>query len=307
MGVGLYMTLQQLKYLIEVADKGSINKAAKSLYISQPSLSNAIKELEEEINIKVFNRTTKGVNLTDEGAEFLVYARQVVEQAKLLEKYIEERPGKQEFGISTRHYSLAILSFSELIKEYGGETYNFRLRETKVHEIIKDVREYRSEVGIIYLNRLNERTIKKHLEDNNLDFIELFVAKPQILVSRDNPLANKSEVPLEDLIDYPCLSYEQDEYNLFFFSDEILSTILHKKNIKVSERATLVHLISSLNGYTISTGIISNRLKNMGIVSVKLQVDNFVKVGIIQSRDRKISPLGEKYIEILKRNVDSML
>lgn len=301
------MTLQQLKYLIEVADKGSINKAAKSLYISQPSLSNAIRELEEEVNITIFNRTNRGVVLTDEGAEFLAYARKVVEQAKLLERFVEKRPLKQRFGVSTQHYSVAILSFSELIKEYGTESYEFWLRETKVHEIIKDVRDYRSEVGIVYLNKLNERTIKKHLEDNNLEFEELFVAKPMILVSKDNPLANKDEVALEDLIDYPCLSYEQDEYNLFFFSDEILSTILHTKNIKVSERATLVHLISSLNGYSISTGIISNRLKNTGIVSVKLKVDNFVKVGFIINKNRIMSHLGKKYIEILKRNVSSML
>ncbi|NLY86507.1 MAG: LysR family transcriptional regulator [Tissierellia bacterium] len=301
------MTLQQLKYLIEVADKGSINKAAKSLYISQPSLSNAIRELEEEVNITIFNRTNRGVVLTDEGAEFLAYARKVVEQAKLLERFVEKRPLKQRFGVSTQHYSVAILSFSELIKEYGTESYEFWLRETKVHEIIKDVRDYRSEVGIVYLNKLNERTIKKHLEDNNLEFEELFVAKPMILVSKDNPLANKDEVALEDLIDYPCLSYEQDEYNLFFFSDEILSTILHTKNIKVSERATLVHLISSLNGYSISTGIISNRLKKTGIVSVKLKVDNFVKVGFIINKNRIMSHLGKKYIEILKRNVSSML
>lgn len=301
------MTLQQLKYLIEVADKGSINKAAKSLYISQPSLSNAIRELEEEVNITIFNRTNRGVVLTDEGAEFLAYARKVVEQAKLLERFVEKRPLKQRFGVSTQHYSVAILSFSELIKEYGTESYEFWLRETKVHEIIKDVRDYRSEVGIVYLNKLNERTIRKHLEDNNLEFEELFVAKPMILVSKDNPLANKDEVALEDLIDYPCLSYGQDEYNLFFFSDEILSTILHTKNIKVSERATLVHLISSLNGYSISTGIISNRLKNTGIVSVKLKVDNFVKVGFIINKNRIMSHLGKKYIEILKRNVSSML
>lgn len=301
------MTLQQLKYLIEVADKGSINKAAKSLYISQPSLSNAIRELEEEVNITIFNRTNRGVVLTDEGAEFLAYARKVVEQAKLLERFVEKRPIKQRFGVSTQHYSVAILSFSELIKEYGTESYEFWLRETKVHEIIKDVRDYRSEVGIVYLNKLNEGTIKKHLEDNNLEFEELFVAKPMILVSKDNPLANKDEVALEDLIDYPCLSYEQDEYNLFFFSDEILSTILHTKNIKVSERATLVHLISSLNGYSISTGIISNRLKKTGIVSVKLKVDNFVKVGFIINKNRIMSHLGKKYIEILKRNVSSML
>lgn len=169
------MTLQQLKYLIEVADKGSINKAAKSLYISQPSLSNAIRELEEEVNITIFNRTNRGVVLTDEGAEFLAYARKVVEQAKLLERFVEKRPLKQRFGVSTQHYSVAILSFSELIKEYGTESYEFWLRENKVHEIIKDVRDYRSEVGIVYLNKLNERTIKKHLEDNNLEFEELNV------------------------------------------------------------------------------------------------------------------------------------
>ena len=302
------MTLQQLKYLLEVAEKGSINKAARGLHISQPSLSNAIRDLENEVNITIFIRNSKGVILTDEGEEFLVYARQLVKQAELLEdKYTGYKPIKQKFSVSTQHYSVGILSFSELIREYGKDSYEFKIRETKIHEIIDDVRDLKSEVGIIYLNKLNENHIKKRLATNNLEFMELFVSRPKILTSGTSPLANKEFVTMEDLVDHPCISFEQDGYNLFYFSDEILSTIIHRKNIKVSERATLCTLINELDGYTISTGIISDRLRKTGIVSVDLKEENYVKVGIVIHNDRNLSHLGRKYIEILKKKSDSML
>ena len=302
------MTLIQLKYLIEVADKGSINKAAKSLYISQPSLSNAIREIENEIQINIFKRTNKGVKVTIEGTEFLGYAKQIVEQAELLEeKYKGQKNAKLEFSVSTQHCAVTVISLGELIKKYGNNEFEFKLKESRSIEVIDDVINNKSEVGIIYINEFNEKTIKKKIKDGNLELEEVLSAKPHVLVSDNNELSKKEKLTLKDLEDYPYISFGQDEYNLFYFSEEILSAMLHKRSIKVSERATMFNLLSILNGFTISTGIISERLKKQGIVPIDLEVDNIVKVGVVTSKIPKLSKMGQKFIDEFKKASNSML
>ncbi|NLZ81183.1 MAG: LysR family transcriptional regulator [Clostridiales bacterium] len=302
------MTLQQLKYAIMVSEKGSISEAAKALFISQPSLTNAIKELENEIHISIFNRTNKGVLVSREGEEFLGYARQVVEQAGLLEeKYLNEKPSKQHFSVSTQHYSFAVNAFVDLIIEYGNEEYEFTLRETKTYEIIEDVKKLRSEIGILYINGFNEKVIKKLIKESDLQFEELFTAKPHIFISSSNPLAQKKGVTLIDLMDYPYLSFEQGDYNSFYFSEEILSTLGRKKNIKVSDRATLFNLLIGLNGYTISTGIISEELNGKDILALPLEVDEIIRVGTITHKDIIPSRLGEAYFKALKRYTSGLV
>lgn len=296
------MTLQQLKYLIEIADKGSINKASKSLFVSQPSLSNAIMDIENEIHTNIFNRTNKGVSLTVEGAEFLAYARQIVNQAESLEeKYSGKKRIKQEFSVSTQHCSVTVLAFGQLIKNYAKDEYEFKLKETKSFNVIDDVKNYKSEVGVIYVNEFNEKAIHKQINEGNLEYENLFTVKLNVLVNSNNDLTQKTQVKLKDLDEYPCLLYEQDDYNLFYFSKEILSTLLLKKVIKVSERATLFNLMSELNGFTISTGIISQRLRKQGIVPIDLEIDNKINIGIVYRKNLKLSQLGEKFIEELKK------
>ena len=226
------MTLQQLKYIVTVAAKGTISEAAKELYIAQPSLTAAIKELEAELGIVIFNRTNKGVVLSVEGEEFLGYARQVIEQTNLIEeKYAGKKPGKHQFCVSTQHYSFAVEAFVDLLREHGGAEYDFRLRETQTYDIIEDVAKLRSEVGVLYLNKFNEMILRKTIRSNDLKFQTLFVAKPHVFVSANSPLAQKSFVLLEDLAPYPRLSYEQGEHNSFYFSEEILSTLECQKDI----------------------------------------------------------------------------
>lgn len=302
------MTLQQLKYAIEIADKGSFNEAAKSLFITQPSLSSAIKDLENEINITIFTRTNKGINISMEGTEFLSYARQVVEQAQLLEmRYKNVKPSKQHFAVSTQHYAFAVNAFVDLIKENGIDEYEFTLRETKTFEIIDDVRNLRSEIGILYINDFNEKIIHKFLKENNLIYNKLFTAKPHVFISHKNPLAKKDLVELSDLDEYPLLSFEQGEYNSFYFSEEILSTLSHKKSIKVSDRATLFNLLIGLNGYTISTGIISAELNGSDIIAVPLNVNEEINVGYIVHKSITLSNLGEIYISALKNIAKTIL
>lgn len=296
------LTLQQLKYALEVASKGSMNEAARSLFISQPRLSNAIKELEKEIKITIFIRTNRGVTVTNEGAEFLGYARQVLQQFNMLEeKYLSEKPVKQHFSISTQHYTFAANAFVELVKEFGASEYEFTLRETKTYEIIEDVRNLRSELGIIYLSNYNESVLLKLLKERDLTFSELFTEKPHVFISKRHPLADKESINLEELDDYPCLSFEQGEYNSFYFSEEILSTRSVKKSIKVSDRAAIVNFMIGLDGYTISSGVFPKYLHGDDIIAVPLNVDELIRVGIIQHRDVTLSRLGEIYVDALKK------
>jgi len=294
------MTLQQLKYAIEIANCGSINIAAKKLFISQPSLSNAIRELETELNKTIFQRTSRGISVTVDGAEFLGYARQVIEQAELLEKrYLNIKPSAQHFSVSTQHYAFAINAFVDLIKEYGIDEYEFNLRETKTYEIIDDVKNLRSEIGILYLNEFNSKVLNKLFKENNLKFTNLFVAKPHVFISVKNPLAKKKEVTLKDLEDYPYLSFEQGEFNSFHFSEEIQSTLSHRKSIKVSDRATLFNLLIGLNGYTISTGIISSDLNGSDIIAVPLDIKEDITIGWISHKNITLSQLANNYINAL--------
>lgn len=298
------MTLQQLKYVIEVANRGSMNEAAKRLFISQPSLSNAIKDLEEEIGITIFERTNKGISLSKEGAEFLGYARQVIEQAELLEsRYLNAKPSPQHFSVSTQHYAFAVNAFVHLVREYGHEEYELALRETKTHEIIQDVKSQRSEIGILYLNEFNAKVINRLLKDANLKFTGLFTAKPHIFISVHNPLAKQSVVTIDQLQDYPYLFFEQGEYNSFHFSEEILSTLTHPKSIRVNDRATLFNLLIGLNGYTISTGVLSADLNGNEIIPVPLACEETIHVGWICHQNAALSKLAVAYIEALHQAI----
>ena len=296
------MTLQQLKYVIEVAEKGSITEAAKSLFIAQPSLSSAIHELEEETGTTIFMRSNRGILITPEGTEFLGYARQVVQQAALIEdKYIAHSASKQRFCVSTQHYSFTSSAFVELVRAQGGESYEFILREGKTHDTINDVRTLRSEMGVIYLCAFNEAVIRKLLREANLVFSELFAARPHIFVGRNNPLAGRSAVTLEDLKPLPCLTYEQGEQNAFYYSEEILSTLNHEKSIKVTDKSTIVDLMIGTDGYTISSGICPSYLRGDEIISIPLDVEETIRIGVITHKDYRPTPLGQEYLDVLHR------
>ena len=296
------MTLQQLKYVITVAETGTITEAANQLFISQPSLTNAIHELEKEMNIVIFNRTNKGISLSKEGEGFLGYARQVLEQAAILEdKYKRNGGGKKQFCVSTQHYSFAVNAFVDLIKEYGQEEYDFSLRETQTYEIIEDVARLRSEIGILFLNDFNQMVINKILKSYDLEFHLLFIAKPHVFISRSHPLAEKKVITNQELEIYPYLSFEQGEHNSFYFSEEIFSESERKKNIRVRDRATLFNLLIGLNGYTVCSGVIDKKLNGSEIIAVSLADESDMRIGYITHRKGIISRLGNYYLEALMK------
>ncbi len=296
------MTLMQLRYAIMVADTGTITEAASKLYISQPSLTNAIHELEKEMNIVIFNRTNKGITISREGEEFLGYARQVLEQASILEdKYKSGNGGKKQYCISTQHYSFAVNAFVDLIKKYGQEEYDFSLRETQTYEIIDDVAKLRSEIGLLFINDFNEAVIGKILKSQELEFHELYVAKPHVFISSKHPLAGKQIITNDELQEYPYLSFEQGEHNSFYFSEEIFSSSERKKNIRVRDRATLFNLLIGLNGYTVCSGVIDKKLNGKDIIAVPLADESDMRIGYITHKRGMLSRLGTTYLEAIRK------
>lgn len=296
------MTLQQLRYAITVAETGKITEAANKLYISQPSLTNAIHELEKEMNITIFNRTNKGIIVSKEGEIFLGYARQILELVSILEdRYKRNDGGKKQFCVSTQHYSFAVNAFVDLIKKYGQDEYDFSLRETQTYEIIEDVAHMRSEIGILFFNDFNETVIKKILKSHELVFHKMFVAKPHVFISRNHPLARKTVITNKELEIYPYLSFEQGEHNSFYFSEEIFSTSERKKNIRVRDRATLFNLLIGLNGYTVCSGVIDKNLNGKDIIAIPLADESNMRIGYITHKKGILSRLGNTYLEALKK------
>ena len=296
------MTLKQLRYIVTVAETGNITEAAGKLFIAQPSLTSSIQELEKEFNIRIFERGKKGISLTKEGEEFLGYARQVLDQTNLIEeRYTGTSAGKNKFSVSSQHYSFAVEAFVELLRQYGGDKYEFHMRETQTYEIIDDVAHMKSEVGILYLNSFNETVILKTLRDNNLIFEPLFTAKPHVFIGKSSPLAKKKKLTTEDLKPYPRLSYEQGSHNSFYFSEEILSTLDCDKEIVVCDRASLFNMLVGLNGYTICSGVISEELNGPGIIAKPLDVDDYMEIGYILPTSSKPSAFTASYLEILKK------
>lgn len=300
------MTLNQLKYIIEIAETGSITTAAQRLFIAQPSLSKAVSELEREMGITIFARTNRGVFLTEDGTRFLSYARQIIEQTELLEsEYKSSPPPRRVFAVSSQHYAFVVNAFVELVREYGREKYEFTLRELKTAEIIEDVRTRRSDIGILYLSRFNREVIQHILRSEEIRYERLFTAEPHVFVSRDNPLAGRGSVTLDDLKDYPRLTYDQGVKNSFYFAEEMHITEYAPKSIIVSDRATLFNLLIGLNGYTISSGVLSSDLNGDNIVSVPLQSEERMDIGYIINSDRPCDAMTERYLEHLKSYIEN--
>lgn len=303
------MTLAQLKYMITIADTGSMNEAAKALYISQPSLSQTVKELEEEIGVEIFRRSNRGVSVTQEGREFLGYARQVVEQYGLIEShYIDRTNVKKKFGVSMQHYTFAVNAFVEMVKRFGMDEYEFAVRETKTYEVIEDVKTFRSEIGIIYLNDFNRKVITKLLTESELEFLPLLECGIYVYMWKGHPLAKKETISIEELEEYPCLAFEQGNYNSFYFAEEVLSTYEYKRLIRANDRATLLNLMVGLNGYTLCCGIICESLNGDEFCAVKLKSEERMTIGYLKRKGTTLSPLGEEYLkEIQKfRAMDTM-
>ncbi len=302
------MTLQQLRYAVAIADHKSMNKAAAELFVTQPSLSNTIKDLENEIHTEIFIRSNRGIIITPEGEEFLGYARQMLDHYRLIEeRYVENAVSKKKFSVSMQHYTFAVEAFIQMAKKFGMDEYEFAVHETKTSEVIENVRLNRSEIGIIYKNEFNDKFIDKILRENELEFIPLFDCRIYVYLSKQNPLADKGIIDFEDLQQYPCLSFEQGDNNSFYFAEEVFSTYDYRQIIKADDRATLLNLMVGLNGYTLCSGIICSDLNGDEYAAIPLNTKENMTIGYIKHKKMPLSILGEKYIEELQKYKEKVL
>lgn len=302
------MTLQQLFYAISIANNKSMNKAAEELFVTQPSLSSAMKELEEEIGIELFLRSNRGVIITPEGEEFLAYARQMLDVYNLMEeRYVGKKGLKQKFSVSMQHYTFAVEAFIHLVKEYDMEEYEFAIHEIKTFEVIENVKNQKSEIGVLYLNNFNQKALNKVFRENQVEFIELFECNIYVYLAKSNPLANGETIGFEDLKEYPCLSFDQGNYNSFYFAEEVFSIYDYKKIIKANDRATLLNLMVGLNAYTLCSGIICEELNGDGYAAIPLDTTDTMTIGYIKKKNMPLSKIGKQYVEELKKYKNKVL
>ena len=298
------MTLQQLTYLVTVAECGNITDAAERLFLSQPSLSAAIHNLEKEMGVTAFVRSNKGVTVTQEGEELLSFARMLLEQADIMQEHFGV--GKKrvpKFCVSCQHYSFAVNAFVEVVKEYDADQYGFILRETQTGEIIDDVASGKSELGLLYLSESNETVLSKLLRKSELVFEELFTAAPQVFINKDHPLADRKCITLDELKPYPYLIFEQGDRNSFYFSEELLSMLDMPKTIQVRDRATLFSLVIGLNGFTVSSGIIDRKLNSPSIIARPLEMEGSMRIGLIRKKNVVFSRYADSYVKALKKHL----
>ncbi len=294
------MTLNQLRYVIEISDSSSLNEAAGKLYVSQPSLTASLRSLEQELGFDIFVRSNTGVRPTAKGLEFLGYAKSVMEQYEILDaRYISKTDIKPKFHVSMQHYAFAVNAFVELVNMYGFDEYEFEIHETKTYEVIENVAEWKSEIGVLYLNDYNRAVLSKIFKEKGLEFTPLFECGIYVYMSRNNPLADKDEISISELDEYPCLAFAQGEHNSVYYVEEVLSTYDYKRIIHANDRATLLNLMVGLNGYTLCSGIICEELNGGEYCAVKLKTDEKMTIGYLSHRDAVISDIGKKYIEIL--------
>lgn len=300
------MRIEQLKYAIAISESGSFNKASEKLYIAQPSLTSSVQELERELGITVFLRTSRGVALTNDGIEFIQHARQVVQQYDaLLEKYGEAGKIRKKFGISTQHYSFAVKGFVDMVQQFDTEEYEFAIRETKTREVIEDVITGKSEVGVLYLSEFNRKAMGKFFRSGNLSFHPLITCKAYVYLWREHPLAKKASIRFEELEEYPCLSFEQGAEGSFYFAEEIMSTNEYRRTIKANDRATMLNLMVGLNGYTLCSGIISEEVNGPDFVTVPFESEGDqggeeMEIGYIVRKNTILTKMAELYIAELK-------
>lgn len=301
------MTLQQLKYADRVAETGSISEAARQVFVTQPTLTESIRALEEELRVAIFTRSSRGVTVTREGEEFLASARQILDDAaRIQEKYTGKAVRRPQFAVSCQHYAFVVEAFMEVVKACSAESYDFTLRETVTSEIIDDVARHRSEIGVLYLSRRNERALMKILKKEELTFEELYEARPHVFLGKRHPLAKRKAICPAELDDYPYLTYEQGSENALYFAEEVMPAIDRKKNIRVRDRATMTKLVLGLDGYTVSSGA-SSRMYSSDIVAVPLKVEDAIRVGLVTRAGISLSAAGEAFVSAIRQRTQAAI
>lgn len=301
------MTLQQIKYVITVAEKGSMNKAAEELFVAQPTLTAAIHELEKEVGITIFIRTSRGVFLTSEGQEFLSDARQLYQEYEWIsDKYSDVSTMKQKFSVSSQHYSFVDKAFVETVKQFGTQSFDFSIREEETSRVIENVKEMRSQVGIIFLSDFNRKILTKLLHDGGLEFNHIIDTSAYVYLCKKHPLASNAFITFEELKNYPCLSFDQGPDASAYLAEEILTELDYPRMIHATDRATMLNLMVGLNGYTLCSGIICEELNGSDYTAVPFQGDDNesesrMELGYIQKKGYLQNRVGKTFLNEVMR------
>ena len=301
------MTLQQLRYALTIAGCGSMNEAAKRLFLSQPSLSETVKELEQEIGLQIFMRSNRGIIITPEGEEFLGYARQVIDQYGILKARYVEKQRKEKFSVSMQHYTFAVKAFVETVKKAGMDSYEFAANETTTYDVMENVRNFKSEIGVLYLNDFNEQVLMKIIREKGLEFEELFACDTYVYLWSGHPLAGQSVISMEELDEYPYLSFDQGRNSSLYLAEEMKSTYDYKRLIKANDRATLLNFMIGLNAYTLCSGIICEELNGSDYMAIPLKETEKMRIGYVKRKGASISHIGQIYIEELKKYKENVM
>lgn len=305
---GDFLTLRQIKYAITIYETGQFSKAAEKLYVAQPSLTKAINELEKELDLTLFIRTRKGIVVTEDGEEFISYAKQAYTQYEILtDRFKNKEFRKQKFGVSCQHYSFAVKAFMETIRQFESAKYEFAIRETKTADVIHDVSTMRSELGIIFISDFNEKFISHILAENGLAFQKLIECRPYVFICRDHPLFGREYVTLEDLRQYPCFVFEQGGSDPYYYAEELLPMNEYSRVVKTGDKLTMLSFIAEMNGYTFCSGMIYDKLNGKDFVSLTFMPENRenpdIRIGYIYKNGRPLSEIGRTYL----RNVEKYL
>ena len=300
------MTLQQIKYILGVAEAGSLNKASEKLFVSQPSLTSSVHDAEAELGFPIFNRTARGVKPTQHGADFIRDARELYKSYEsLMQRYSTD--GKKSFSVSTLYYAFARTAFVEMVKEFSAKTYDFSFCEKKASGVIADVALGKSELGILYLSDSNRESILKMLKSNALEFHHLTECNAFAYLHKSHPLAKKESLSLEDLSSYHFITFDTDDVKSFF-SEEVISQFALDKAITVADRATELNLIKTLNGYTFLSGVFSEDGTENGedFVLIPLQnhdekISHTFELGYITKKDIRLDNISLTYIDSIRR------
>ena len=295
------MNINQIKYVLTIAASASMREAATKLFISQPALSASVRELEDELGILIFERSNKGIMLTDAGREFVVYGKKALSQYEILEeRYLAKNKDKEHFSVSTQHYNVAIRSFANVIRKYDPEKFVFSIHETKTNEVLENVRDMKSEVGVISYSGSSEGLVRKLLKEYQLEFTPLMVCETYVYMWKENPLSARSEISLKEIKDLPCITFDQSSDSKFYIPEEAMADQEFDKLVTSNDRATSIELIAELGGYSIGSGMLSNDGAVLeGLVSVKLKEEDPLTIGYITRKGSSLSQYGQDYVEEL--------
>lgn len=305
------MTLQQMNYLLTIAESGSMNKAAEKLFIAQPTLTGVVRDVESEIGISVFHRTPKGVIPTAEGEDFLVRIRKVYQQyEEVLKTYEKGGKIRRKFAVSMQHYSFAVKAFIEMAKHYDSSQFDLVLRETKTADVIKDVSSLKSEIGIIFICEINQKMIGKILRDNDLEFTPLIKCPAKVYLSKEHPLASEKELTFEQLEPYPCMSFEQGSEAEIYYAEEMHIEHAYQKTVKATDRATIMNLMAGLNGYTLCSSIFSDDLSGGQFIMIPYKTENnsenTMTIGCITKKNWELSSMGQQFLDEIHNELRSV-